>query len=473
MLKRLAAALASLALIASAAPAAAARSGAQSDTTTGTPDGITVSWLPTTQAAQIVPGAKSTSTFWVTNDADADVDVDVFPATAVPGNNGSMQIVSGADPRFPSIVLTPSHFLARAHTTTAVKATIQAPSDLQAGVYLLPAIVQPHSRGGGDGNVQIERSVAALTTYQLPGDVDISMDAGFRDIHGPAGTLVRQLFGLPAIEIGTTAVSTLRITSHAAPGIYAYYEVQGTHSALGSLVLDGHTAGIDDDLRGDKSLYFNGIYREFPVTWSDGRFAVGLDQVKATVFYNPTPSSVASIGGAMSIFVIAPWWFAIPVVILLVVAWRLMRRTSRMSGRGGGRRREEKKPVAAELKVPVTSSVLVGVFGVAFGLLADWIALGLLGLVGVLAALATAFLAPSRELATSARRLTLFHVGAVLVLLASAVALALTVVSELSPGYALAGLSIGALWIIAGRLLNRWVGDQASAAPRMELSPTD
>jgi len=474
VLKRLAAVLASLALIVSAAPASAAGPGGQPGTSSGTSEGITVSWLPTTEAAQIVPGEKSTSTFWVTNDSDADVDVDVVPATAVPGNNGSMQIVSGADPRFPSIVLTPSTFLARAHSTTAVKATIVAPSDLQAGVYLLPAVVQPHSRSTGKGNVQIERSVAALTTYQLPGDVDISMDADFRETHGPAGTLVRKLFGLPAIEVGTQVLSTLRVTSYAASGIYAYYELHGSHAALGSLVFDGHTEGIDNDVRGDKSLYFNGVYREFPVAWSDGKLALGLDQVDASVFYNPSPSQVARIGGSMSVFVISPWWFAIPVLALLFVAWRLVRRTSKISGRGsGGHRRDPKKPVAAELNVPVTSSVVVGVLGVVFGLLADWVALGALGVLGILAGVATALLAPSRELAIAARRLTLFHLGAVLVLVASAVALAMTVSSDLTPGYALAGLSIGALWIVAGRLLNRWVGDRASATPPMELSLTD
>ena len=55
--------------------------------------------------------------FWVSNETPKAIPVEILPATAVPGNNGTLGVKPGADPRFPTISYTPRNFAAQPHTT--------------------------------------------------------------------------------------------------------------------------------------------------------------------------------------------------------------------------------------------------------------------------------------------------------------------------------------------------------------------
>ncbi len=420
------------------------------------PNGITVSWLPTSQPAKIVLGQATTSTFWVTNNATKTIPIDILPAVALPGNNGTLKVSPGADPRFPSITFTPSKFNAKPDSTTEVKTTIISPVDLPAGTYLLPAIVEPQNLDES-GNLHIERSIVALTTFQLPGKLDISMEAKLLSPTARQGTLTRKLPKLPLIEIGTSVQTTLRITSHSASGVFAYYEITGRHTLLGKLKFDGHAPGIDNDVRGESSLYFHGLHRDIPVRWASGAAGAGRYTLEATVSFNPEPNQVSSIGTSMTMFVISPWWLAAVIALLLVCALLAVTHTRRLSHKPHARRRDAPSSNSPSVTTQVIVGVLLSVTALVAGALSTFWTLGALVVVGALALGGIALRARGWELAEAVRRALLFHRLAVVLVVAGAGALVATFAVKLSPGYALAGVSAAALWLLAGWWLHLWV----------------
>uniref|UniRef100_UPI00260E6AE1 hypothetical protein n=1 Tax=Gryllotalpicola sp. TaxID=1932787 RepID=UPI00260E6AE1 len=97
--------------------------------------GITVSWLPTSVPTIATPGSRAQGTFWVTNQTATPIPVTVAPATAVPQNNGVLDVRVGADPRFPSITYDPASFVAEPKATTPVAVSVSVATNLNPGVY--------------------------------------------------------------------------------------------------------------------------------------------------------------------------------------------------------------------------------------------------------------------------------------------------------------------------------------------------
>lgn len=428
----------------------------------GLPHGVTVSWPPTNKPVQITPGTTSTATFWVTNDTATAVRIDVKPATAVPGDNGSLSVTDGADARFPTIRISPSHFRAMPGSTTAIKETVTSPSNLPPGVYLLPAVVQPHDPHG-KGNVKIERAVVGLSTFQVPGAVDIALDASLTPADPPAGTLTRKLPGLPSIEVGRSAGATLHVQSQASGGFYAYYEVTGTTSGIGSLTLDGHAAGLPADIRAEQSLYFPGLARDFPVTWKADALSAAKQTLTADVSFSPKPDESRTVATTMTLVVISPWWIAVAILLLLLYGVSSMRRASRLAAADHGRRRRVQKRSRPAAALP--GRILAAVVAVLAGLLALYWMLGAVVVLGVVVFAVTARLLRGAASTVAARRLLVVGIVGLSLVVAAGGLLAATFARSISPGYALAMTSGAALWLLACDLLRQPTTAGAVAEP--------
>lgn len=424
----------------------------------GLPHGVTVSWPPTSKPVEIVPGTTSHATFWVTNDTDRAVPITIKPATAVPGDDGALGVSSGADSRFPSITLTPSRFVAAAGSTTLVKETVVSPSDLPPGVYLLPAVVQPHDRYGR-GNVRIRRSLVGLTTFQVPGDVEIDLTATLMHTDPPPGTLTRKLPGLPLIEVGRAAGATLQVSSQSTSGFYAYYEVTGTTRGLGSLTFDGHAAGIPTDLRGDQSLYFPDTHRDFPITWRSSSFEAAEQTLTANVSFSSSPSQLRSVTTVQTLVVISPWWIAVGVLVLLLVAVASMRRTVRML-RSHSRRQRRRVEVSRARRTPAVlgGAVLVIVAVTAGALSMFWVLAATVALAAAGLILQCRGADPARML----RRLMTLHVATLAALALAAALLVASFVRHLSPGYSFGVLSGAACLLLSLAVVRAWIGTRVS-----------
>lgn len=424
------------------------------------PHGVTVSWPPTNRPAEMEAGQTAHSTFWVTNDSDRPLAVTIVPATAQPGDNGHLGVAAGADRRFPSIRFSPSRFTARPRTTTAVTESVAAPSDLPPGVYLLPALVKPRDPQGS-GNVQIHRSIAALTTFQVPGAVDVALDASLTPGTAPNGTLQRKIPGLPTIVIGKSAAATLRVTSAASSGTYASYEITGTPLGIGSLTFEGHTPGAVADLRSDPELYFPGLHRDFAIAWKLGAVTLGKDVIAAQISFNPVPNRVESVTASMDVIAISPWWLLVVVIVLLLLVAGSARRTARLARQSriaAGRRRAQVKPVDGGRRWVRSGFLLVGT--VVLGALSAYWLLAALVVVGLVATVIVGLTLGE----SGARRVGLFHAASGIVLAAGATSSVISLVSSLSPAYALAALAACLLWVIAGWQLHATAAGRRSIA---------
>lgn len=410
----------------------------------GLPHGVTVSWPPTSKPVVIQPGTTSTATFWVTNDTAQTVPITITPATAVPGDDGSMAVSDGADQRFPSITLKPSKFDAAAGSTTEVKETVVSPADLPAGVYLLPAVVRPQDPTG-NGNIKIQRSLVGLTTFQVPGDVNIALSASLVQSDAPAGTLTRKIPGLPLIEIGRSAGATLRVASESDAGFYAYYEVTGTTSGIGSLTFDGHTDGLPADLRVGQSLYFPGTHRDFPVTWKADALGAAEEKLVANVSFNPSPNQVRSVSASETLVVISTWWVAVALALLMLLALVSLQRT-RGSLRQQGRRRRRSERREGHVS-QAAAGIVLAVLAVAAGALAVvWLMAGVI-VVGTVGVAGAARMSRRQSSSTGLSWLVPANLAALIAIVVAGLLLAATFVKDLSPGYALAVLA-GTAWLL-------------------------
>lgn len=417
------------------------------------PHGVTVSWPPTNKPVEIEPGTTASSSFWVTNDTARGVPIDIKPATAVPGEDGSLAVTDGADSRFPKITLVPSHFRAAPGSTTAVKETVVSPSDLPAGVYLLPAVVHPHD-SRGSGNVRINRAIVGLTTFQVPGSVNVALSATLTPTDPPAGSLTRKLPGLPTIEIGRSAGATLGVTSHASGGFYAYYEVTGTTSGIGSLTLDGHAPGLPSDLRADQSLYFPGIRRDFSLSWTAGALTAARQTLTADVSFNPAPNRVQSVAASVTLISISPWWTAVALAVLLLVALTSIRRTARLSRAPAQRRRRAEKKPQGRMSQSIGRGLLALVALFAGSLAIYWLLAAAIVLV-VIAIVLPWRASQGMDAADAVRRVVPANAVALALIVAGAVMLAMTLLRDASPGYSIALTSAAALCLLACDVLRR------------------
>lgn len=434
---------------------------------------LTVSWLPQDQPAQIVAGKTTTSSFWVTNTSTAPIDVRIDPAVALPGDDGQLDVQPGQDPRLTSTTFTPNRFTLAPDQTIKVIATIVAPVDLPPGTYLIPALVEPDDPAT-EGNIQIRRSIVALNTFQLPGPIETNVSTSLAIVDAP-GSLVRTLPLLPPVVVGDAGRIVLHVQSDSSAGLYAYYETIATLAGVGALTFVGHTEGAPDDIRGAPVLYFPGTSRDHDLDWTAVPLAVGGVSVSATVSFNPDPRTTETETATASFIIVSPWWLVVIAVLagiaLLRAAFgtrRAMRAAQARRAAPGGRasRRAElrQSPPPA---LAIIGTIVLGVLGLAAGLLSDRLVLAGVG-VGLLALLLpTAILLGRRRPAGLAPAFWLSMVGVLLAL----ATIALVVTSALlawSPAWALVAAAGAAAWAITAI----WIGRAATSAGRdAEVAP--
>jgi hypothetical protein len=441
---------------------------------------VTVSWLPQDQPAQIVAGEATSSRFWVTNTSPAPISVRVEPAIAIPGNDGQLEVQAGEDPRFTSITFVPDHFTLQPDETIEVVSTIISPSDLPAGTYLIPAMVQPDDPVD-EGNIQIRRSIVALNTFQLPGPIETDVSATLSIVETP-GSLVRQLPFLPTIIVGDAGRAVLGIRSDSSSGIYVYYEAIASVGGFGALTFAGHTEGAPDDLRGMPELYFPGTGRDHPLDWATVPLSAGAVTIGATVSFNPDPQTTGTATATISFLVLSPWWLLVIVVgaaVALVRGGLRVRRALRATQPRGTTQGARARRRAEQLEPPssvgaIIGTVLLAILGAASGLLADWLVLAGLAVIGVALIIPAAVLLRRGSRAGLQLAFWFCLIGGLLALATAG----FVVASELlawSPAVALAaaaataGWAIAAIWLshAAIRAAARRAASQVAAATEM------
>lgn len=439
-----------------AAPSAPAGPGASTvPTPKGVPSlGFTVSWPPTTSPVQIVPGATEQGQFWVTNQTAAPITVDISPATAVPGNNGSLQIRREADKQFVKIVYSPSHFVAKSKTTTVVHVTVTAPKNLGPGVYLVPALVHPTPPSSGTGNIKIQQESVALATFQVPGPTHAHLTASFRT---PPGTRVHDLPGLPPLQFAMSGREILHVRNDAATSLYSYYEIVATQKPFGTVVFDGHTVGDVHDLRGDSSLYFPHRFNEYPFSWHSSSLGIGSAHITAYVSFHPTVSELRQTHASIDVLVISPLWLLAWIVLFVLLTGLVVRRNRRLARAEPDARRPRVGSLARLWRL--AGSVLLAAVTAAAALVAEPLVFAAVAVAALVAGAALSLIGRARSPRAGTVRTAIFHGLTGLALLAGvvlAVLSALTVRPSASPELAAAVVAGAGVWTLLGWWTQWW-----------------
>lgn len=386
---------------------------------------LTVSWPLENRPTQLAPGLDATSTLWVTNTGTEPRQVAVEPAIGVPGDNGSLTVASGTDPRFRFIQYQPDHFALAAGKTQEVRVTVRVPDDVKPGVYLLPAVVRPIEAPQA-GNIKIEYAVVALNTFQVPGPVDARFTAALE----PTG-LVRYWSFLPAVAFGKESAATLTIRSESSAGMLAHYEVSGERRGIGSIEFEGHVEGASDFLIGEPAIYYPNTQREFPISWQNSPLSAGIDVITAQVSFNPDPQTLATVSAETTIITVSTWWIAVLALAVLALLLLIFFR-----GRGTSR--------------PIVTTVLLGLLAIVLALYADPLALVVLAALAVVLSVLAFVLRPARRWLVVA-----VTIGAGVTLAGATVLVGLAELAGWSPGYAVAAAAIGIAWTVVAAWLHR------------------
>jgi hypothetical protein len=464
--------------VATPAGAAPARTGTTTVTTPngtplqlkGTGVGFTVSWLPTSSPVQAIPGQMATGTFYVTNQTTLAIPVSIIPGTAVPGNNGVLQVQRGADQRFPKIVYAPDSFVSQPKTTTTVSVTVTTPSTLAPGVYIVPAVVVP-SPPKGSGNIQIAQEIDALVTFQVAGDVNARLKPTFV---GPAPGVPasHHLPGLPTIQMATSGSEVLQVTNDSPTALYAYNEITATQTPFGEVVFKGHTAGDNHDLRNDIALYFPDLHRQYPILWSPSSVGIGTAHITAYVSYHPNPGEITQKSTSVEVLVVSPLWILVPTVFLALLVGLAFRR---------GRKQVKAKPYPEPIQRSVASrvgqgiaSLIVVLVALVGAFLSKPLIFAIVALVGVVLAALLVNTGRRRTRLAMARLVGFYEALVGLVLVVGVVCVVLTLVSTLAADVAVGFIAGAAVWTLIALWAHWWNEerqDPAVATPGYPGSP--
>ena len=438
--------------------------------------GLAVSWTPTTSPVKATPGATTSSTIWVTNQGATAIPITVLPVTAVPGDNGSLTVQSGADQRFPAITYSPNRFVAQPGKTTAISVTVTFPDELGAGVYMIPALIRPDPPKT-DGNIKTLQEIIALTTFQVPGVVDAHLVASFLDPTNTSGMLVSQLPGLPQIQIGARGQKILRVLNDSQSSLYSYNEVIATQAPAGHVTFRGHTEGAPGNLRTEPALYFAEVHRDYPMSWTPSPFGLGLAHLTAYVSYHADPAVLEQVSASTAVLVISPWWFFAVVISLLTLLLSLRATTRDRSHPVKGRRRQQPvrrtRPRSIGRRI-ATSALLAAVVLVTAVFSASALFIPL-GLVGVLVAGTGVVVLNRRGGVAAANGLRIYLATTALLLTGGAMMLLLAALSIWPLGPALAVLAGAGVWTLSASGARWWNVERSSAPAPLddELVPAE
>jgi hypothetical protein len=426
----------------------------------GTGVGFSVSWLPTTSPVQATPGQMASGTFYVTNQTTSAIPVVILAGTAVPGNNGALQVQSGADARFPKVVYSPDSFVSQPKSTTTVLVTVTTPSDLAPGIYIIPAVVQPSPPKSG-GNIQILQEIDALVTFQVPGATKANLKPSFVGSGGSVTT--HHLPGLPPIQVATSGNEVLRVLNNSPTALYSYNELTATQTPFGAVVFKGHTAGDPHDLRNDVALYFPNRYRDYPVSWHPSLLGVGNAHITAYVSYHPNPSEVAQKETSIELLVISPLWILAPVAVLSLLVLLTLRRRKNPS-----RAEQVRRSVSSRVAQVIGSLILIFI-AVVGAFLSSTLLFAVVSLVGVVVAAVMFIVGRRRSRLSMVRGVAIYDAFIGIVLVAAAVSVVLSLVSTQSADIAVAFVAGASIWTLLGWWLQWWNEERQDGAPAKSM----
>jgi hypothetical protein len=427
--------------------------------------GVTVSWLPTTQPVTATPGQTTTGQFWVTNQLPVSIPITISPATAVPQNNGGLEIQPGVDQSFTSVTYSPNQFVAPAERTTAVAVTVTLPPSFSPGVYIVPALVQPHP--SGNGNLHLQTTISAIVTFVVPGGGSPRVLPRFVT---PTGGGVPQTFhvpGLPLLQLGTSGSQSLRVTNVSRFSFYVNTEVFSTQSPGGTAVLLGHVPQIQTDLRGGQELYFGGLHRDTPVQWSPQPIGIGVAHLLANVGTNHNGKYLITATTA-NVLVISPLWLLVfPAVLAALTLW--LRRRNRRAARTPAADRRIRTPWGRLAQLVFALLLVLIVAALCF------VCSPIIVVVGGALVLAVGFAElwtgramerpawASRHVRLLWPLFALIGVGVVLLIIAT--------LGTVAPSVAISLFAISGIWVLMASLVTWW--NEERPAPQRTSAPSD
>jgi hypothetical protein len=476
-----AALVAGIALVATAAPALAAKTGPSatvpptSTTIVSTPQGnvrvtpvsstgITVSWLPVSQPVTAIPGQTTTGQFWVTNEEDQAVVVQITPATAVPENDGVLGIQAGADQRFPSITYNPTITTVGPHQTIPVTVTVYTPTSLAAGTYIVPALVRPLT--APQHNIKVNTTINALVTFQIPGPSNPKVAVHFLTPNGDGTPQSFHIPGIPLLQVGTSGAQDLRVLDVGGYSFYATAEVYSTQTPFGTAALEGHQGSDRTTLSTPTNLYYLGRYRDVLVLWSPLPVGIGVAHLEADVgtqhggMYIETTTTT-------DVLVISPLWFLVYAAILLaVLAW--IRRRTRLVKAAGDRAAPRHRSLRDRL-VQAAGALTMVVLVAALCFTCDPLVVIVGGVIGEAVMVGEWVTGRARPRTEVADRHLWFLWGILALIAAGVVCLILATLGEIAPSIGLSVFAVAGISELMGIVTNWWNEERT---PR-EARPAD
>lgn len=252
---------------------------------------------------RIEPGGSTTVVLRVANVGKKPIRVALSASQVKLMDNGRTQFLPQPDPLFAgSTRITPERVQLDAGESKGVKVQITAPKELRPDDYFLGILATPDVPAG---QIRTVNAVGALIVLSVPGDRKTGLAAEFVDLPG----LVWAKDVNAVVRVRNTGKNSLKFTTDSQ--------------------ISGFVAPRPKDVREVPHLLPRGLSRDVPVHWSSW-LGIGRYTVRTVILYNKTSQSSAQVVLTRTVWVVSPWWLALPAAIIVVVVLLVWRRSRRM-----------------------------------------------------------------------------------------------------------------------------------------------
>ena len=254
----------------------------------------------------IEPGGVATVTLSVANVGDSPLKVAMTASQVKLLDDGQTQFLPTADPEFEgSMVITPQNLALKAGEAKDVRVRITAPKDVRPDDYYLGVLATPEV---SSGQIRTVNAVGALIVLSVPGDRSTSLTAEYVD--------------LPTLSWSPTVDTVVRVTNTGKNSVRFTTET----------VVSGFSSPAPSRIREKPRQLPAGLSRSVTATWKS-KMGIGKYDLRTVILYNKSSQTSAQVVLTRTVYVVAPYWLAVPIGIVVLVIVLLVRRSRRRARR--------------------------------------------------------------------------------------------------------------------------------------------
>ncbi len=257
----------------------------------------------------VEPGDTAKVTLSVADVGSEPLTVTITPSRVRLLDDGQTQFLPTPDPQFAHrIQIVPEEFELKAGQAKQVRIRIETPENLRPDDYYLGFLATPEVTSG---QIRTVNAVGALVVLTVPGDRNTSVTATYVDV--PTVSWSASVSG--AVRVTNTGKNSLRFTTET--------------------VVNGFSKPDPSRIRERAHQLPAGRSRGVPIQWKS-TLGIGKYDIQTVVLYNKSSQSNEKVVLTRTVYVIAPYWLAVPAGIVALIVFLLVRRSRKQR-----RRRQE------------------------------------------------------------------------------------------------------------------------------------